>query len=705
MPPSTQTTSPPHPDHAPCEDAALVTFETYREPRELDSRRPASADRVAFSHRLAASPFRRFRLHRIDFVTAAALCLAALAFRAPLILRGETLLHSDEAIVGLMAQDIAEGTRFPLYFYGQRYMGALEAYVVAALLPLFANPIHALRAAPALFFAAMVGVQYLMLTRWLSRRAGLVGAAVLLCGPPMFAQWTISARGAYAENLLWGTLLLWAYAEWFVCPTAGSNPGAQLATSDASKASRGRETRRQFIFGALVGSGLWLNPSIVFFLAPILVHYLVGSPLRIFRDATPRAAAWRVIDRLGVTALVIAVAGLLLIVTTAWSVQVDESGVKSTLLLGLIPRPVAAGMLAVAGVIAVWRLRFVSRVRAMIPRNGAMLLGVVIGSAPAIAYVVLATLRGQGLEPTLPLGLRPPWAIGDTLVYLLFGAPIFFGADPQPFLRLVTVGQDAALAPLDIAWGGLVGGANWVVAGAAVTAGAVLLLTSGPRLGRLLRMESSVHRPVALLALGALGCVGLYLFGGCSFNFTTIRYWLPIWVFLPGLLACVFINRRLPLAGRASVVTLCAAWLVGQAALHQQVGAPHPMQRVADSLVEQGVKQVWAEPLDAHVLTYLTGQRCHVGEYRAFWARLDHLLQPNSADRGLTQYLVRPDEPDREWDWIHGGFPGWSPPETKRKLWPDLRRCSRLDPSEVVTAQSLPGGYRLCTLARPLASR
>lgn len=705
MPPSTQTNHPPHRFDASAGDDALVTIETYREPRETHPFRPASAGRVGSLRSAAASPFRRFKLNRMDFVAAAVLFVAALAIRSPLILRGETLLHSDEAIVGLMAQDIAEGARFPLYFYGQRYMGALEAYVVAALLPCFGNPIHALRTAPALFFAAMVGVQYLMLTRWLGRRAGFVGAAVLLCGPPMFAQWTISARGAYVENLLWGTLLLWAYAEWFVCRSAERTPIAPRMSHDASNATRVRINRRQFIFGALVGSGLWLNPSVVFFLAPILIHYLLGSPLRSLRDAAPRATAWRVIDRLGVTALTVVVAGLLLIVTTAWSVQVDETGVKSALLFGLIPRPIAAVVLAVAAVVVAWRFRLVTQVRAMIPRCGALLLGAVVGSAPAIAYVVLAMVRGGGLEPTLPLGLRPPWAIGDTLVYLLCGIPVFFGADPQPFLRLVTIGQDATLAPLDIAWGGLVGGANWIVAGAAVTAGAVLLLSSGPRLGRLLRMAPGAHPPVALLVLGVLGCIGLYLFGGCSFNFTTIRYWLPAWVFLPGLLASIFINRRLPAAGRASVAALCAAWLVGQAALYQQVGAPHPMQRVADALVEHDVKQVWAEPLDAQVLTYLTGQRCQVGEYRAFWARLDHLIGPPSAAQGPTQYLVRPDEPDREWDWIHGGFPGCSPPETKRRLWPDLRRQATLRPSEVVASQSFPDGHRLCTLMRPLPHR
>lgn len=705
MPPSTQTSHPPHRSDVPIGDDAIVTIETYREPRERHPFRPASSGRVGSLRSAAASPFRRFKLSRMDSLAAAVLCVAALAIRSPLILRGETLLHSDEAIVGLMAQDIAEGTRFPLYFYGQRYMGALEAYVVAALLPFFAKPIHALRAAPAIFFAAMVGVQYLMLTRWLGRRAGFVGAAVLLCGPPMFAQWTISARGAYVENLLWGTLILWAYAEWFACPSSRSNHASPRIRAAVTKASLVRMTRRQFVFGALVGSGLWLNPSVVFFLAPVLVHYLLGSPLRMLRDATPRAAAWTVIDRLGVTALTVVVVALLLLVTTAWSVQVDESGVKSALLLGLIPRPAAAVVLGVVGVVAAWRGRLVASARAMIPRCGPLLLGAVVGSAPAIAYVVLAMLRGRGLEPTLPLGLRPPWAIGDTLVYLLCGAPVFFGADPQPFLRLVTVGQDASLAPLDIAWGGLVGGANCIVAGAAMTAGAVLLLTSGPRLGRLLRMTPGVHHPVALLALGAMGCIGLYLFGGCSFNFTTIRYWLPIWVFLPGLSACVFINRRLPAAGRAAVVALCVAWMVGQAALVQQVGAPHPMQRVADALVEHDVKQVWAEPLDAHVLTYLTGQHCRVAEYRAFWSRLDHLIGSQSDPQGMTQYLVRPDEPDREWDWIHGGFPGWSPPETKRRLWPDLRRRATLEPSEVIASQSLPDGYTLCTLARPLLNR
>jgi len=129
--------------------------------------------------------------------------------------QGETLLHSDEAIVGIMAQDIAEGRRLPIYFYGQRYMGALEAYVIAALSPLFDDPIHALRFGPALFFAALCVLQYLMLTRWFGRvwRDNWSGDAA--GRSPMFMQWSISARGGYIEILVWGTALLWTYSEWF----------------------------------------------------------------------------------------------------------------------------------------------------------------------------------------------------------------------------------------------------------------------------------------------------------------------------------------------------------------------------------------------------------------------------------------------------------------------------------------------------------
>ena len=42
--------------------------------------------------------------------------------------RIEGALDHDQSVVGLMALDIAAGRRWPVFFDGQRYMGALEPY-------------------------------------------------------------------------------------------------------------------------------------------------------------------------------------------------------------------------------------------------------------------------------------------------------------------------------------------------------------------------------------------------------------------------------------------------------------------------------------------------------------------------------------------------------------------------------------------------
>ena len=40
-------------------------------------------------------------------------------------------LEPDEAVVGLMAKHISEGRELPVFYYGQPYLGSLEAFLVA----------------------------------------------------------------------------------------------------------------------------------------------------------------------------------------------------------------------------------------------------------------------------------------------------------------------------------------------------------------------------------------------------------------------------------------------------------------------------------------------------------------------------------------------------------------------------------------------
>src|SRR5262249_9449128 len=62
----------------------------------------------------------------------------AVAVRLPHLLGGHVALDGDESIVGLMARDLLEGRRVPVFFYGQRYGLALfEVAPLAAAFRLF----------------------------------------------------------------------------------------------------------------------------------------------------------------------------------------------------------------------------------------------------------------------------------------------------------------------------------------------------------------------------------------------------------------------------------------------------------------------------------------------------------------------------------------------------------------------------------------
>ena len=55
-----------------------------------------------------------------------------LLLRIGLLLRTGAMIDGDEALVGIQAQHILQGAR-PVYFYGQAYMGSLEAYLAAGV--------------------------------------------------------------------------------------------------------------------------------------------------------------------------------------------------------------------------------------------------------------------------------------------------------------------------------------------------------------------------------------------------------------------------------------------------------------------------------------------------------------------------------------------------------------------------------------------
>src|SRR6266550_2064047 len=84
------------------------------------------------------------------------LCLLfALGIRIWLAYHTHGIIDGDEAMVGIQAEHILHGEH-PVYFYGQAYMGSLEAYLMAILFALVGSSVWMLRAEPTLLSLLVV---------------------------------------------------------------------------------------------------------------------------------------------------------------------------------------------------------------------------------------------------------------------------------------------------------------------------------------------------------------------------------------------------------------------------------------------------------------------------------------------------------------------------------------------------------------------
>src|SRR4051812_26988278 len=110
----------------------------------VDDRRKLKRKRWRRSRSAATDKDVNF-LRRHRFIT---LVIAAAALiRFGLLVRSQTHVHSDEAIIGLMAKHISEGRHFPVYMYGQPYNASAggEAYLAAIVFKLFGVNVIALK--------------------------------------------------------------------------------------------------------------------------------------------------------------------------------------------------------------------------------------------------------------------------------------------------------------------------------------------------------------------------------------------------------------------------------------------------------------------------------------------------------------------------------------------------------------------------------
>ena len=178
----------------------------------------------------------------------------------------------DEAIFGLMAQQIASLAEFPIYCWGAQYAGAFVSYAAAPLFVLFGSSFVVLRLPMLLMATIASSLYYLFLERLAGPTLALVGSLVLAVAPMIVVHYTMAAYGGYGETILGITLLLFL---------------AQRAEADSKD---GRTGAWPWLLGLTSGFFFYtlflILPAILAFAVPPLLAVAANRRRRIFEFLT-----------------------------------------------------------------------------------------------------------------------------------------------------------------------------------------------------------------------------------------------------------------------------------------------------------------------------------------------------------------------------------------------------------------------------------
>lgn len=184
----------------------------------------------------------------------AGLILIGLGLRLAIIASPLGEIDGDEAVVGLMARHIAFLGERPVFYWGQPYLGSLEAFCVAPLFSVFGSSTWLLKLVPTAYSLGFLALSAMLARHLFGVGAGLASAAYLALPPAMWAVWSTKARGGYAELLFLGEALL-------------------LVTLILVRRPRRRVA---LLWGTLAGLAFWTHLLAIVYIAPAVVFLVVG---------------------------------------------------------------------------------------------------------------------------------------------------------------------------------------------------------------------------------------------------------------------------------------------------------------------------------------------------------------------------------------------------------------------------------------------
>lgn len=177
--------------------------------------------------------------------------------------------NADEAVVGLMARHILQGER-PVFFYGQAYLGSLDAWLIAGSFAVFGQTVFALRLVQLALYLGTVATTYALGLK-IYRSQWLAGTAALFMVIPsvLVTLYTTATLGGYGEALLFGNLILLLSLALLERTPAADGPRVWRWAGPGRWVGWG-------MFGLLSGLAFWTFPITLAYVGPALVYAVVA---------------------------------------------------------------------------------------------------------------------------------------------------------------------------------------------------------------------------------------------------------------------------------------------------------------------------------------------------------------------------------------------------------------------------------------------
>lgn len=339
----------------------------------------------------------------IHFPRKELLLIIAIGFvtRLLVLTSGSVTFHADEAVVGLMARHIVQGET-PTFFYGQAYMGSLDAYLVSTGFRLLGDSVNTIRLVQMALYLSVVATGYIVAWRFSGSGRIALAAGLLLAVPTVnVTLYTTATLGGYNETLLFGNLLL-------------------LLSYDVTHEHRYSRWRWGTL-GFVGGLGWWTNGLIVAYALPVA---LLLSYMLFIRRILPVRSAFGM--------FLLAVAAFLVGSAPWWIFDITHNGAAmSTFIrsqqtgefagIGIpyVPPLERALGLAVIGIPALLGMRF--------PWSAEYFL-LPVGVIVLVGYGVAILRLFRGSNPLRPEARA--LLLGMPLVFFMVFIASSFGADP-----------------------------------------------------------------------------------------------------------------------------------------------------------------------------------------------------------------------------------------------------------------------------------